>query len=864
MEGIKIEVTGNIARVTEKPSKITAGTVGLPTEFAFDSQWDGLKKMAVFRTGHFSIPVEITEPNTIVPWEVLEHPKGRLSIGVHGVNEDGSIAIPTIWANVGVIHAGAIPEGGSPADPTPPAWKRIEDEMRSLRGLVDDMSLMKVTVDSEKKNASHNASQIYEHIQGGGTACLIDNYIHYPLIRSMSGQAEFGLYDQDEDSAICYIVFQNGKVDTAATDIVDDEILREKAVFYHEPQSLTDKQKAQARDNIDAVAKVEKEDITYLTFERGTIDSSTGKDGTNNARLRTGFLEASGILKVEMLKSGYQIYGHFYDVNKSYISSAKTNWLQSFVMADIINKYPNIHYCRVVVKNSGGNAIAILPTEVENSVQATYKIIAIDTEPFLNTLQSFTDEQKAQARAKIGAASAIVEETNFEKYFDIDDDAGLVSLKLEYRGIGTSDTGFSVSDRGQGNEGSKIAELPERLVIPQTIGGVNVTGFQKCTLGFNHRIKEVVIPETVESLPNGLFFDSFNLKKVEGTEQITSIGTYTFRGTSIESIRFPNLTTLGIGAFRECSLLRLVDIGQITTISNQAFLDCDNLSTVLGGAGVTSIGDTAFVRTRRLKGLPFLSNVTSVGGGAFYKSRCNFEKVYEKMVENGCSFGTNATYKQFNTKDGAYFDYWSEWFSEKKYTPCETPLKSLFHQQNPLWANLKISPAITNREGQPVSLADGGCAFMVFAEIYSAFEDVHLDSPLDFKKILDTRVPGWDSESINNGARIKVLAEKLGYTATHYTTIQLESQLDNIYNALKDGALIYRTVGNGDGVTDGSSVKDGHAVLCYGVNADGELLIADSNSHNYRIGIPECHKSASHIYTHGSYECDVVIVRKPN
>lgn len=49
MDGIKIEVTGNIARVIVRPARITAGTVGLPVEFSFDSQWDGLIKTAVFR-----------------------------------------------------------------------------------------------------------------------------------------------------------------------------------------------------------------------------------------------------------------------------------------------------------------------------------------------------------------------------------------------------------------------------------------------------------------------------------------------------------------------------------------------------------------------------------------------------------------------------------------------------------------------------------------------------------------------------------------------------------------------------------------------------------------------------------------------
>lgn len=116
MEAIKIEVTGNIARVIEKPAKITSGTVGLPVEFTFDSQWEGLSKIAVFKAGHISRDMPVMDGATAVPMEVLAKPNVRLNIGVYGVNEAGSIAIPTIWENAGKIYAGAVPDGNIGAD----------------------------------------------------------------------------------------------------------------------------------------------------------------------------------------------------------------------------------------------------------------------------------------------------------------------------------------------------------------------------------------------------------------------------------------------------------------------------------------------------------------------------------------------------------------------------------------------------------------------------------------------------------------------------------------------------------------------------------------------------------------------------
>ena len=135
MEGIRIEVTGNIARVVERPAQITAGTVGLPVEFGFDSQWDGLIKTAVFRAGKVCKIAENLVAKTIIPWEVTENPNVWLSIGVYGVNADGVEAIPTIWANVCVIREGVSPHGDASIEPTLPVWQRICNSIGSLIGL---------------------------------------------------------------------------------------------------------------------------------------------------------------------------------------------------------------------------------------------------------------------------------------------------------------------------------------------------------------------------------------------------------------------------------------------------------------------------------------------------------------------------------------------------------------------------------------------------------------------------------------------------------------------------------------------------------------------------------------------------------
>lgn len=132
MEGIKIEVTGNIARVIDKPARITSGTVGLPIEFTFDSQWDGLTKTAVFRAGEITKTVIDPKAGDTVPWEVLENPCVWLSIGAYGENKDGSVVIPTIWTNVCPIQVGVDPDGDPATNPTPSIWQEMMNYIASL------------------------------------------------------------------------------------------------------------------------------------------------------------------------------------------------------------------------------------------------------------------------------------------------------------------------------------------------------------------------------------------------------------------------------------------------------------------------------------------------------------------------------------------------------------------------------------------------------------------------------------------------------------------------------------------------------------------------------------------------------------
>ena len=164
MDGIKIEVTGNILKVAERPKRITSGTVGLPVEFVFDETWDGMTKTAVFRAGCHERLAKIVEEKSTVPWEILENEHFMLAIGVYGVNDDGTVAIPTIWANVGIIHEGASLEGDVTNKPSLPIWKELENDIGNLFNLKT----------KAKSNLVEAINEVYAEMNGIET----DDYYH--------------------------------------------------------------------------------------------------------------------------------------------------------------------------------------------------------------------------------------------------------------------------------------------------------------------------------------------------------------------------------------------------------------------------------------------------------------------------------------------------------------------------------------------------------------------------------------------------------------------------------------------------------------------------------------------------------------
>ena len=100
--------------------KITSGSVGIQVTFQLSEVYDDLAALAVFRGSGAEVSVILPEPVCTVPPEVLAEPGGNLLIGVYARDGDGTIAVPTVWADAGRILGGATPD--LPDTPATPDW----------------------------------------------------------------------------------------------------------------------------------------------------------------------------------------------------------------------------------------------------------------------------------------------------------------------------------------------------------------------------------------------------------------------------------------------------------------------------------------------------------------------------------------------------------------------------------------------------------------------------------------------------------------------------------------------------------------------------------------------------------------------
>jgi hypothetical protein len=146
----------------------------------------------------------------------------------------------------------------------------------------------------------------------------------------------------------------------------------------------------------------------------------------------------------------------------------------------------------------------------------------------------------------------------------------------------------------------------------------------------------IKIPSSVTSIGDGAFRDCSGLTSIEIPSSVTSIGNNAFWGCSgLTSIKIPSsVTSIENEAFWNCHSLTSIDIpSSLTSIENDVFWNCCGLTSIRIPSSVISIGNYAFSDCRALTSIKIPSSVTNIGVFAF-KNCKNLDVIIDNSEKN--------------------------------------------------------------------------------------------------------------------------------------------------------------------------------------------------------------------------------------
>ena len=222
--------------------------------------------------------------------------------------------------------------------------------------------------------------------------------------------------------------------------------------------------------------------------------------------------------------------------------------------------------------------------------------------------------------------------------------SGVVYIPATHNSLPVTEIGSASDDSS--NSGAFNNTAITGIIIPESVTTIGSWAFFGCT-----DLTSITIPASVTYIGGYVFYHGYDntsplasITFVEGS-QLETIGDYAFYGTSLTGITIPEgVTSIGNYAFFGCTSLTdiIIDTDKVTSyngntfsyghnwgtifsadnlsvtfkknVGDYAFYNCDRLTSVTLGEGVTSIGDNAF------SGCTGLTSITVNAGNPNYAS----------------------------------------------------------------------------------------------------------------------------------------------------------------------------------------------------------------------------------------------------
>ena len=278
-------------------------------------------------------------------------------------------------------------------------------------------------------------------------------------------------------------------------------------------------------------------------------------------------------------------------------------------------------------------------------------------------------------------------------------------------------------------------------------------------------IKDLVIPNSVESIGGNAFYSCSGLTSVTIPSSVTSIGNSAFSHCSglTYVIIGNNVTSIGQHAFSYCSGLTSVTIGNnVESIRRYAFYWCSGLTSVSIPNSVTSIYDYAFSNCTSLTSVNLGSGMKYIYEESFAKCEeltdvyCMVEKVIEEWGGDG-----------LYTNPNAFMDSYPQAIT------LHVPAASIeaYHSTEP-WSLFKTivalgdddNPEIKKCATPEINYANGKLDFSCETEDVQFVSEVIVG---DAKKYYDASV------TLSQTYKVTVYATKAGYENSDVTTREI-------------------------------------------------------------------------------------------
>ncbi len=186
-----------------------------------------------------------------------------------------------------------------------------------------------------------------------------------------------------------------------------------------------------------------------------------------------------------------------------------------------------------------------------------------------------------------------------------------------------------------------VTDSRSEIEIPSTYNGKPVTTIKENSFYNNRDLTTVILPETITTIEKGAFWFASNLITINFPSSLVIVGDYAFAGCGFTSLDLPetiitygeevfanneylvsvilpdNMTIIREGFFQNCNMLESINIpASVTEIQKEAFADCMLLGNVdLTNVGV--IGENAFSNCQSMTSIILSDSLTVIDDYAF-------------------------------------------------------------------------------------------------------------------------------------------------------------------------------------------------------------------------------------------------------